>query len=74
MKPDHSSLLDVPVENIAASEEFLEMCKVNGFRNLNDIIEYPAYELLKKEMFGARMLKELYTILKAYNLQNKLKE
>jgi DNA-directed RNA polymerase alpha subunit len=71
---DQSEILDVPVEHIACSDEFLEMCSINEFKNLRDIIEYPAYELLKKEKFGARMLKELYTILKAYKLQDKLIE
>lgn len=67
-------ILNRPIDHFAISDEFLEMCLINRFNTLEDIIKYSAKELLQKEKFGARMLKELYTILKAYHLEERLSE
>ena len=73
MKTTHP-ILSKPIEHVLTSEEFLEMCRLNNFRTLNEVVEYPTYELLKKPGFGKRMLKELITILEAYQLETIIKD
>jgi DNA-directed RNA polymerase alpha subunit len=66
-------ILQRPIEWVATSDEFLEMCKANGFSTLGNIIEYTASELLEKPLFNYRMLLELLDLLAAFNLSKKLK-
>jgi hypothetical protein len=73
MKEEHT-LLHEPIELIATSDEFLEMCQLNNFKTLNEILELPVNEMLLKPKFGMRMLKELYSILKSNRLEKYLKE
>lgn len=73
MKEEHP-ILHKPIETIATSDEFLEMCQINNFKTLSEIIELPVNEMLSKPGFGARMLKELYSILKSYHLEDRIKE
>ena len=68
------SILNTPIEIIATSNEFQEMCKINGFNNLGKIIEFNVNDMLKKPEFNHRMLKELYQILEVHNLTKCIKE
>lgn len=69
-----TTILYKPIKNLHASDEFLEMCKQNNFKNLNEILELHVNEMLTKPQFGMRMLKELYSFLKAEGLEKYLKE
>ena len=63
-----------PIEFIATSEEFLLMCNQNNFKTIGQIIEWNVNELLQKPEFNLRMLIELNSILKSYNLDKYIKE
>jgi len=73
MKAIHPILLK-PVEQFETIEEFKEMCTLNNFNTLSDIIKYPVSQLLKKPGFGMRVLKDLLRILMENNLENVLKD
>ena len=67
-------ILHTPIAEVATSEEFLEMCNQNDFKSLDDIIALTVNEMLAKPKFNMRMLKELYQILKGYQLEKIIKE
>ena len=67
-------ILHIPIAKVATSEEFLAMCNQNDFKSLNDIIALTVNEMLAKPKFNMRMLKELYQILKGYQLEKFIKE
>jgi DNA-directed RNA polymerase alpha subunit len=69
-----AAILYKPIKDLHASDEFLKMCKRNNFKNLNDILELHLNDMLLKPQFGMRMLKELYSFLKAEGLEKLLKE
>lgn len=69
-----TTILYKPIKNLHASDEFLDMCNQNSFENLNDILKLHVNEMLKKPQFGMRMLRELYSFLKAEGLEKYLKE
>lgn len=69
-----SAILYKPIKDLNASDEFREMCELNNFKNLNDILELHLNEMLLKPQFGMRMLKEFYSFLKAEGLEKLLKE
>jgi DNA-directed RNA polymerase alpha subunit len=71
---DEHPILVTPIEKIAASVEFVEMCNRNGFKTLSDILEYEAHEMLTKPDFTVRLLIEFYSILKSYKLERRIKE
>jgi hypothetical protein len=68
------SILEKPIQTIATSKEFQEMCNLNGFKTLKDILEFKVNYLLTIPEFNHRILKELYQILEVYNLTGKIKE
>jgi hypothetical protein len=68
------SILEKPIQTIATSKEFQEMCSLNGFKNLNGILEYQINYLLTIPGFNHRILKELYQILEVHKLTGKIKE
>jgi len=68
------SILEKPIQLLATSQEFLEMCKKNGFENLGNILELHVNDMLRRPEFNHRMLKELYQILDSYNLAGSIKE
>ena len=73
MKTIHPILLK-PVEQFKTIEEFQEMCVLNNFKTLADIVKYPASELTKKPGFGMRVLKDLLRILIENNLEKVLED
>ena len=73
MKAIHPILLK-PVEQFETIEEFKEMCSLNNFQTLADIVKYPVSQLLKKPGFGMRVLKDLIRILMENKLENVLKD
>ena len=68
------SILEKPIQTIATSKEFQEMCNLNGFKSLKGILEFQVNDLLTKPEFNYRMLKELYQILEVHKLTGKIKE
>jgi hypothetical protein len=66
--------LQKPIKSFASSEEFIAMCNLNGFDTLGDILELEVNEMLAKPEFNVRMLMELYSILKNYQLEKCIKE
>jgi DNA-directed RNA polymerase alpha subunit len=73
MKEKHP-ILTRPVNELAISDEFLEMARKNHFNNLEDIVKVPVYELVKLPYSGYRILNELIVILKGYGLDSVLIE
>jgi hypothetical protein len=69
-----SPILLRPVEQFETIEEFKEMCVLNNFKTLSDIVKYPVSQLLKKPGFGMRVLKDLIRILMENKLENVLKD
>jgi len=67
-------LLKMPISSIQASEEFIEMCILNDFNTLEDIVAFHIKDLQLKPGFDHRMLKELYKILESHNVVDQLKE
>ncbi len=74
MNAETDPILEYSITQIALSNEFIEMCKVNEFNTLKDILKFPVNALLNKPDFNHRMLIELYSILKMYNLEKHLIE
>jgi hypothetical protein len=74
MKEEIYSILDKPLDQFALSAEFLEMVRINNFKNLGEITKIPVHELLKLPYFRYRVLVELMTILKFYKLESVLIE
>jgi hypothetical protein len=68
------TITEKPIQLLATSKEFQSMCGKNGFKNLGDILELHVNEMLTKPEFNHRMLKELYKILLAHNLEGNIKE
>jgi DNA-directed RNA polymerase alpha subunit len=64
------SILEKPLDEFALSNEFLEMVRINNFRNLGEITRIPVTDLLKLPYFGYRVLAELMTILKFYKIES----
>lgn len=69
---ENHSILERPLDEFALSNEFLEMVRINDFRNLGEITRIPVPELLKLPYFGYRVLAELMTILKFYKIESAL--
>lgn len=67
-------ILSTKIEHIATSNEFLDICKQNGFSTIGEMLGYSADELLGKPGFNMHMMMELITILKGYKLEYLLKE
>ena len=74
MEQGINPILHKAITHIAMSNDFIEMCKLNGFKTLNEIIQIPVKELLTKPEFNYRMLTELYSILKNQSLEKYLIE
>jgi len=72
MKSAHP-ILKEPIRNLGVSEEIKDLCKANEFKNLADLVQYPVSELTKMSGFNMKILKELITFLKKYNLDKLLK-
>jgi hypothetical protein len=74
MENEINPIFDTAITHVAISNDFIEICKLNGFKNLNDIIKIPVKELLTKPEFNYRILTELYSILKSHHLEKCLIE
>jgi hypothetical protein len=68
------SILTRKIDLIATSNEFLILCKQHGFSTIEEILQHPADELLKKHSFNRHMMMELITILKGNKLEHMLKD
>jgi hypothetical protein len=68
-----SSLLQVPIHELRLSVEFKEMAVQHDFRNLQDIINWPADVLLMHRDFSYHIYQELRAFLQANELLSKLK-
>ncbi|WP_379126142.1 hypothetical protein [Paradesertivirga mongoliensis] len=63
------NLLNQAINELAVSEEFKVVTAAYGYRTLEDILRMgKAYEMLKHEGFGYRMLFELTGILRGNGL------
>lgn len=68
------TILKKPLNHFALSDEFLEMVRINQFKTLGEITDIPVSKLLKLPYFKYRVLNELITILKCYNLDSELSD
>ena len=66
--------LTKPLAHFFLSDEFEEMCSLNGFKTLQDIVENHVSDLLNKPGFTLRILKELIKILERHDLEKYLKD
>ena len=73
MKQTHPILMK-PISALETSIAFREMCGVNGFQNLADILGFPVHELMKKPGMTNHILIELMDILKHYQIEDMIKE
>jgi DNA-directed RNA polymerase alpha subunit len=71
---DKDTILSKPLDQFALSDEFLEMVRINNFKNLGEIVTIPLEQLLKLPYFGYRVLTELITILNCYHIKSPLNE
>ena len=71
---DKGTILSKPLDQFALSDEFLEMVRINNFKNLGEIVTIPLEQLLKLPYFGYRVLTELITILNCYHIKSPLNE
>jgi DNA-directed RNA polymerase alpha subunit len=71
---ENLDLLEKPIEQFQLSIEFLEMCRINNFKKLSEILKYNVSELIDKPGFRMRMLKELIYLLEKYQLEDYLKD
>lgn len=69
-----SQILQRPIGEFEALEEFKKMCIQNNFKTLADIVKYPVTELMKKPGFGMRVFRELLRILIENKIDNVLKD
>ncbi|NVO09029.1 MAG: hypothetical protein HXX16_03615 [Bacteroidales bacterium] len=69
-----NTILKKPLSHFALSDEFLEMARINRFNNLGEITKVPVSKLLKLPYFGYRVLNELITILKYYDVDSVLSD
>ena len=68
-----SALLQKPINEFELSEGFKEMAIQHDFRNLQDIINWPADVLLMHPDFTYHIYQELRVFLKRNDLLNHLK-
>jgi hypothetical protein len=68
------TILTKSLSHFALSDEFLEMVRINQFNNLGEITKIPVSKLLKLPYFGYRVLNELITILKYYDVDSVLSD
>lgn len=73
MKIKHP-ILEVPVNDIDVSKEFKDMCALNKFRTLKEIISCSTLELLKRNGFSMHIMMELIDILEKHGLRAALEE
>jgi len=71
---EDNAILERPLESFSTSEEFGQMCQLNGFNTLREILLLEVNDLLKRPEFNLRMLKELYQLLEDNHLEKVLKE
>jgi hypothetical protein len=67
-------VLEKMITSLEASIEFKEMCRINGFTTLSDIVELPVYMLEKKPGMNNHLLMELMDILKTHHIENMIQE
>ena len=67
-----SELLQQPINELKLSEGFKEMAIQHDFRNLQDIINWPADVLLMHHDFTYHIYQELREILKKYGVLDQL--
>lgn len=68
-----SSLLQVPINELNLSDGFKKMAFQNDFRNLQDIINWPAEVLLMHQDFTYHIYQELKEFLQKNGLIHQLK-
>ncbi|HEY4787275.1 MAG TPA: hypothetical protein VIH57_14550 [Bacteroidales bacterium] len=67
-------VLEKTITSLEASIEFKEMCRINGFMTLSDIVELPVYMLEKKPGMNNHLLIEFFQITKKYGLEGMVRE
>jgi hypothetical protein len=67
-------ILTRSISDFQISDEFKYMCGTNSFRTMGDILQYDTSQLLTRPAFNYRMLKELYSLLKAFDKQHILRD
>ena len=68
-----STLLDLPINELDLSEGFKKMALQHDFRNLQDIINWPADVLLMHHGFTYHIYQELKEVLQKNGLLHQLK-
>jgi hypothetical protein len=63
-----SSVLDIPINALSASEEFKRISFEMGFGSLREILSKTPKDLLNVEHFSYIWLEELITILRRYDV------
>jgi len=62
------SILRVPIDSLALSNEFKAMARANEFETLEELLSEPLHTLPQRNLSGYRMLKELLEFLEHHNL------
>ncbi len=67
-------VLEKTITSLETSIEFNEMCRINGFTILSEILEFPVHELEKKASMNAHLLIEFMGIMKRFGLEELVRE
>lgn len=70
---DSSFLLHQSIKELPLSEDFKNMADINGFKNMEEILSFPASLFLQREGVNYHLYKELADHLKNNNLLHLLK-
>ena len=68
-----SSLLQLPLNDLKLSVSFKQMAAVHGFRNLQDILNWPVNVLILHHQFTYHYYQELRNLLKENSMTDLLK-
>lgn len=67
-------ILHKDIHGLDVSKEFKAMAKANGYKTLEDVLNYPLHELPFKKISGYRVLKELVDLLTNEGLDYLIKD
>jgi len=72
-EPTHP-ILKKAIQSMNVSKEFKVMARANGYKTLQDILDFSPHQLPFKQQSGYRMLKEFLEILDENGLAGLLRE
>jgi DNA-directed RNA polymerase alpha subunit len=73
MKKQHP-VISKPISELETSIAFREICGINGFTELADILRMPVHEIEKMTGINAHFLMEFMDIVKKYGVEKIIKE